>query len=61
MDDQLKGAKQSQKEGWEIVSEDNKQSIKSAIQQLLQMKQPKPSNHKNGATVTAEVVLEEMN
>ena len=60
MDDQLKRVKQSQKEGWGIVSKDNKQSIKNAIQQLFQIKQPKPPNHENGATVTAEVILEEM-
>ena len=60
MDDQLKRVKQSQKEGWGIVSKDNRQSIKNAIQQLFQIKQPKPPNHENGATVTAEVILEEM-
>lgn len=61
MDDHLKKVKQSQKEGWGIVSKDTKQTIKSAIQQLFQMKQPKPLNYENGATVTADVILGEMN
>ena len=60
MDDQLKRVKQSQREGWGIVSKGTKQGVKNAIQQLFQMKQPKPPNYENGATVTAEFILEEM-
>ena len=60
MDDQLRRVKKSEEEGWGIVCKENKKSIHSAIEMLLELEPPKPPIYPNGASVTAELLLAEM-
>ena len=61
MDDQLRRVKKSEEEGWGIVCKENKKSIHNAIGMLLELEPPNPPVYPNGASVTAELLLAEMN